>query len=140
MKTVSASSCQSQARQRTYGQAPKKVPKKAPKKILIVDDESLIRYSLQRFVEEEGFAALTADSGIHALRSLEEDKPDIVILDIHLPDANGLALLKTIKEAGAVLSFSFPKGLSCACPACCPSGWVPLKLLSTLISRLSLLQ
>ncbi len=73
--------------------------KQSQKKVLIVDDESLIRYSLQRFVEDEGFTAYTADSGIHALKSLEEDKPEVVILDIHLPDANGLTLLKTIKEA-----------------------------------------
>ena len=68
------------------------------KKVLVVDDESLIRYSLKSFVEGEGFIAITADSALNALKSIEEANPHIVILDINLPDSNGLALLKTIKE------------------------------------------
>lgn len=68
------------------------------KKVLIVDDESLIRYSLKSFIEGEGFIATTADSALNALKSIEEARPHIVILDINLPDSNGLALLKTIKE------------------------------------------
>jgi len=68
------------------------------KKVLIVDDEYLIRYSLQRLIEDEGFATFAADSGLNALRLFEEQKPEIVILDIRLPDTNGLTLLKTIKD------------------------------------------
>jgi two-component system, NtrC family, response regulator AtoC len=67
-------------------------------KVLIVDDEILIRYSLQRVIEREGFSIVTADSGLEALRQFEQEKPDIVILDIRLPDTSGLILLKTIKE------------------------------------------
>ena len=72
--------------------------REARKKVLIVDDEYLIRYSLQRLLEREGYAAFTAGSGHEALRIFAEQKPDIVILDIHLPDSNGVSLLKTIKE------------------------------------------
>lgn len=68
------------------------------KKALIVDDESLIRYSLKSFFEGEGFTVITADSALNALKSIEESRPHIIILDINLPDSNGLALLKTIKE------------------------------------------
>ncbi len=71
---------------------------KIKKKVLIVDDEYLIRYSLQRLIEQEGYEVFTAASGQESLRLFEEQKPDIVILDIQLPDANGLVLLKTIKE------------------------------------------
>jgi len=42
------------------------------KKVLVVDDESLIRYSLKSFVEGEGFIAITADSALNALKSIEE--------------------------------------------------------------------
>lgn len=73
--------------------------REARKKVLIVDDEYLIRYSLQRLLEREGYVAFTAGSGHEALRLFEEQKPDIVILDIRLPDSNGLSLLKTIKES-----------------------------------------
>ena len=68
------------------------------KKVLIVDDEYLIRFSLQSLIEDEGYAALVADSGLRALRLFEAHKPEIVILDLHLPDSNGLTLLKTIKD------------------------------------------
>ncbi len=68
------------------------------RKVLIVDDEYLIRHAMQKLMEDEGFSAFTAGCGDDALRQLSEQKPDIVILDIHLPDINGLVLLKTIKE------------------------------------------
>jgi two-component system, NtrC family, response regulator AtoC len=67
-------------------------------KVLVVDDELLIRYSLQRLIEREGFPVITAESGLQALQQFEQEKPEIVILDIRLPDANGLNLLKTMKE------------------------------------------
>jgi YesN/AraC family two-component response regulator len=69
------------------------------KKVLIVDDEYLIRYSLKKLIEREGYTVFTAGSGHEALRLFEEQRPDIVILDIRLPDSNGLSLLKTIKES-----------------------------------------
>jgi two-component system nitrogen regulation response regulator NtrX len=68
------------------------------KKVLIVDDECLITYVMQRLIENEGYSAFTAGCGDEALRLFNEQKPDIVILDIHLPDTNGLVLLKTIKN------------------------------------------
>lgn len=73
-------------------------PDKHQKKVLIVDDEMLIRYSLQNLIQRENFTTLSADSGLRALKMFEDEKPDIVILDIRLPDSSGLALLKTIKE------------------------------------------
>jgi DNA-binding NtrC family response regulator len=73
--------------------------REAKKKVLIVDDEYLIRYSLKKLIEREGYAAFTAGTGHEALRLFEEQRPDIVILDIRLPDSNGLSLLKTIKES-----------------------------------------
>ena len=83
---------------KTHSRAPRPQSDNSRKKVLIVDDESLIRYSLQNLIEREGFPVITADSGLHALKQFEEEKPEIVILDIRLPDSNGLTLLKTIKE------------------------------------------
>ena len=68
------------------------------KRVLIIDDEYLIRYSLQKLIEQEGYQVFTAASGQEGLRLFEKQKPDIVILDIRLPDTNGLALLITFKE------------------------------------------
>jgi DNA-binding NtrC family response regulator len=83
---------------KTHSHAPRPQVDKPYRKVLIVDDEMLIRYSLQRLIEGEGFPVVTADTGLKALQQFEHEKPEIVILDIRLPDANGLNLLKTMKE------------------------------------------
>ena len=82
----------------TSSNPPRRNPAKINKKVLIVDDEFLIRYSLQNLLEGEGFPVITADTGLHALQQFEDEKPEIVILDMRLPDTNGLTLLKTMKE------------------------------------------
>jgi len=69
-------------------------------KVLIVDDESLIRYGLEKFVSKEGFTAFTAGSGTKALEIIEDKEPDIVLLDMKLQDSiDGLELLKIIKNS-----------------------------------------
>jgi len=67
-------------------------------KILIVDDEHSILETLQMFMEEKGFSVLTADTGGKALLIFEKEQPRIVILDIRLPDMNGLDVLKSMME------------------------------------------
>lgn len=92
MNYLSNTSCLSQnAVVHQHRNAPKK-------KVLIVDDERLITFSLSKFFEGEGFHAVTADSGMNALKRLEDMRPDIVVLDVYLPDAKGLDLLKTVKD------------------------------------------
>ncbi len=67
-------------------------------KVLIVDDEHLIRLSLRKAIANEGCNVFTAASGMEALILFAQQKPDVVILDIRLPDTNGLVLLKMIKK------------------------------------------
>jgi two-component system response regulator AtoC len=84
------------------GSGLKKFPKACsdviPKKILIVDDEAMIRLSLKKLFEKEGFIVAAASSGASALKILEEETPEIVVLDVRLPDSSGIDLLRTIKE------------------------------------------
>jgi len=69
------------------------------KKILIVDDESLIRFGLEKFVTKEGYEAVTAGSGKKALEMIEDHEPDIALLDLKLQDSiDGLELLNIIKK------------------------------------------
>ncbi|WP_031482459.1 sigma-54-dependent transcriptional regulator [Maridesulfovibrio frigidus] len=68
------------------------------KSILIVDDEDGIRYSLRGILEDEGFEVAEAGSGEAALKSLSEDMPDLVFLDIWLPGMDGLEVLDRIKK------------------------------------------
>jgi DNA-binding NtrC family response regulator len=67
---------------------------------LIVDDEALIRFGLEKFVKKEGFNTYTASSGTKALEIIEDKEPDIVLLDMKLQDSiDGLELLKIIKNS-----------------------------------------
>jgi DNA-binding NtrC family response regulator len=65
--------------------------------ILIVDDEDLIRWSLRDRLAREGYRVLEAATGAEALAPQREDV-DLVLLDYRLPDADGIEILKTLKE------------------------------------------
>ena len=66
-------------------------------KVLVVDDEDGVRTTLSEFLEKKGYEALCASGGEEALQKMEEN-PDIVLLDIMMPDRNGLEILNRIKE------------------------------------------
>ena len=68
-------------------------------KVLIVDDEKLIRWSLRQKCEEWGYRVLEADDGSAALRVVHNECPDLVLLDVRLPDASGIDLLEQIKKS-----------------------------------------
>ena len=67
------------------------------KRILIVDDEPNIVVSLEFLMKREGFEVAVAADGEAALRSVEEKKPDLVLLDIMLPKKNGFEVCQTIR-------------------------------------------
>lgn len=67
-------------------------------KILIVDDESTVTETLQVVLELRGYKILTTDNGKTALDLLFRHKPDLVILDLMLPEVDGLALLQRMRE------------------------------------------
>ncbi|GAB4354370.1 MAG: sigma-54 dependent transcriptional regulator [Candidatus Abyssubacteria bacterium] len=66
--------------------------------ILVVDDDSLTRYSLKEMLSLEGYTAHTAEDGESALAILQNTYCDVVIADISMPGMNGFELLKDIKE------------------------------------------
>jgi two-component system NtrC family response regulator len=66
--------------------------------ILIVDDEKLLLSSLERALSVNGYNALTAKNGKGALAFFEKYNPDLVLLDVKLPDIDGMQLLRKIKE------------------------------------------
>src|SRR3972149_474938 len=66
--------------------------------ILVVDDDPTITRSLQANLEADGFDVLTAHNGQEALRLMGRRLPDLVIVDLLLPDMHGFELSKRIKE------------------------------------------
>jgi DNA-binding response OmpR family regulator len=67
-------------------------------KILIIDDEKLIVKGLKHSLEQQGYSVVAAYDGSEALRILENEKVDFIILDLMLPDIDGMMLCKKIRE------------------------------------------
>lgn len=70
-----------------------------PATILVVDDEHLIRWSLEQQLQREGYSVLLAETGAEALKRVQMDSPDLVLLDMRLPDADGLEILERLHSA-----------------------------------------
>jgi two-component system response regulator AtoC len=68
------------------------------KSILIIDDDSLIRKTLSSHLSKQGFEVQTAEDGESGLKKFAEMGPDLVILDIRLPDTDGLDVLRQMKD------------------------------------------
>jgi len=71
--------------------------------ILVVDDEPDIRGLLQEILEDEGYEVTTAPSALVARELIAEQIPDLVLLDIWMPDEDGVSLLKSWKVAGQLV-------------------------------------
>jgi DNA-binding NtrC family response regulator len=68
------------------------------KSILVIDDDPLIRKTLSSYISKKGYEALVAEGGEEGIQKYEESTPDLVILDIRLPDVDGLEVLGRIRE------------------------------------------
>lgn len=69
----------------------------AKKKILAVDDERHIVRLIQVNLERAGYEVSTAYDGLEALRAIEEDRPDLIVLDVMMPQLDGFETLKRLK-------------------------------------------
>ena len=69
-------------------------------KVMIVDDERLVRWSLRQKCEEWGYSVIEADAGETALRLAQRESPDLVLLDVRLPDLTGIEVLDQLKKNG----------------------------------------
>jgi DNA-binding NtrC family response regulator len=68
-------------------------------KILVVDDDLDFCFNLSAILQENGFSALTAANGREALQKIQDACPDLVLLDLRLPDIDGMKILQKIKES-----------------------------------------
>lgn len=67
-------------------------------KVLIVDDERDMCWVLSRVFEDAGYKVITAVDGKETLTKVEKEEPELVILDVKLPDMGGMEVLSTIKK------------------------------------------
>lgn len=67
-------------------------------KLLVVDDDLNIQRLYKEELEDEGYEVIIASTGKEAMEVFEREKPDIVTLDILMPDIDGISLLRKMKE------------------------------------------
>jgi DNA-binding response OmpR family regulator len=80
-----------------------------PALVMVVDDDPVIRDLLAAFLRQRGYRVLTAKDGAAALTVAEERPPSLVVLDIYLPDMNGVTVLRELRARnylGAVIVLS----------------------------------
>jgi DNA-binding response OmpR family regulator len=70
--------------------------------ILVVEDDEAIRTACRRGLTERGYAVVTAATGMQGLEHLLKEPPDVVLLDLGLPDVDGLALIAMVRAASQV--------------------------------------
>jgi two-component system, chemotaxis family, chemotaxis protein CheY len=66
-------------------------------KILIVDDAEFLRVRISRMLTSNGYEVVEADNGANAVNKYKEARPDAVLMDITMPEMDGLAALKAIR-------------------------------------------
>lgn len=67
-------------------------------KILVTDDSSFLRHGICKMLKEAGYYIIEAVNGIECLRQIENEQPDVVFLDLVMPEMGGLEVLNVLKE------------------------------------------
>ena len=70
----------------------------AHESILVVDDQPMSIRLIQLILEDEGYRVLVAANATEALQAVQVSKPDLILMDIHLPSLDGLALTKLLRS------------------------------------------
>jgi two-component system response regulator MprA len=70
-------------------------------RVLVVDDEPAVREALRRALAVEGYAVDLAENGAEALRTIGLAEPDVVVLDVLMPEVDGLAACRLLREEGS---------------------------------------
>ena len=89
------------------------------KKILLVEDNAVIRFSTANFLRLNNFEVLEADNGATALQLAKEELPDLLLCDINLPKLDGYGVLQTLRQNSATSNISFVFLTSETCTPTC---------------------
>ena len=89
---------------------------KTTPKIIIIDDDQALHRVFTRILQKEGYIVETAETGSEALTKIRNSNFDVALIDVKLPDVNGLDLLPTLKEIApsmvkiVITGYSIPDG------------------------------
>ena len=74
----------------------------ATERILVVDDEPMVREVVVAYLERDGFQVVEATTGTEALNQIAQSRPDLVVLDVMLPEIDGFRVLSAIRKANDI--------------------------------------
>lgn len=79
------------------------------KKILVVDDDTILRMALTRYLEKRGYLVIDVGSGTEALAAFEQDPPDLVVSDVMMPEMDGFEFCRRLRatRSGQLVPFIF---------------------------------
>lgn len=83
-----------------------------PCRVLVVDDENIVRSFLRRALERRGYSVYEASEGLTALSLLAEQSFDLVLLDMNMPRLSGVEVLRKIRESGSSVRVVLSSGYS----------------------------
>ncbi|MCA9875599.1 MAG: response regulator, partial [Anaerolineales bacterium] len=83
-------------------QIPTNLDKSAPRLILIVDDEARMRRFIRMNMELEGYQVIEAENGLQALEQIRKYTPDLVVMDVMMPEMDGFETLRLLREISTV--------------------------------------
>ncbi len=67
-------------------------------KVLVIDDESIVRTSCKRILSPDGYEVRLASNAFEGIKMLEQEQFDLVLTDLKMPDMDGISVLETIKQ------------------------------------------
>ncbi len=73
-----------------------------PKTILVVDDKASVRTLVREYLTAEGFRVFTAENGQNALYAARQEKPDLVLLDIMMPEMDGYEFIRAYRRESSI--------------------------------------
>lgn len=71
-----------------------------PKKVLIAEDDNILRFIIEKRLEKEGYKVIGAEDGLAALNLIEKEHPDLILLDIVMPKYDGLDVMEKLRKSG----------------------------------------
>jgi two-component system KDP operon response regulator KdpE len=83
-------------------QVPDTLEQTAPRLILVVDDEARMRRFIRMNMELEGYQIIEAENGIKALEQVRQHSPELIIMDVMMPEMDGFETLKLLREISTV--------------------------------------